>query len=263
MQDPVVTADGHTYERKAIEDWLNDHDTSPLTGETLPAKTLIPNIQLRVQIQEFIDKNPSLAPDADGSGERGSGAGSVVRTPPHKRPSISKIMQGLTEEVSIPGGGGGAASATSRPPPPPLPPRSGNDGGGGGSLSSAELSLRQVDFVKGRPIGLDLDDHLCVRGTHSNSQGFEKGIKTFETIIEINASPVKSVAELRANMSRIPNNTTMALTFLRPVLRELQKGTPFGLSLTEGMYVKKIAAGTQAATKGILLHSRLLSMNLR
>ena len=36
MVDPVVTADGHTYERVAIEQWLQMHDMSPMTGEPLP-----------------------------------------------------------------------------------------------------------------------------------------------------------------------------------------------------------------------------------
>ncbi len=31
MRDPVVCADGHSYERAVIEEWLQDHDTSPLT----------------------------------------------------------------------------------------------------------------------------------------------------------------------------------------------------------------------------------------
>ena len=33
MEEPVVTQDGQTYERHAIEYWLRDHDTSPLTGQ--------------------------------------------------------------------------------------------------------------------------------------------------------------------------------------------------------------------------------------
>ncbi|CAI5474457.1 unnamed protein product [Closterium sp. Yama58-4] len=36
MQDPVITADGHSYERAAIENWLMHHDTSPMTGKVLP-----------------------------------------------------------------------------------------------------------------------------------------------------------------------------------------------------------------------------------
>jgi hypothetical protein len=44
MVDPVVTADGHTYERVAIEQWLQMHDMSPMTGEPLPsAKSLSPD----------------------------------------------------------------------------------------------------------------------------------------------------------------------------------------------------------------------------
>jgi hypothetical protein len=40
MIDPVMCADGHTYERKAIEDWLQNHDTSPTTNEPLVSKHL-------------------------------------------------------------------------------------------------------------------------------------------------------------------------------------------------------------------------------
>ena len=32
MQDPVVTSDGHTYERTAIERWFETHSTSPVTN---------------------------------------------------------------------------------------------------------------------------------------------------------------------------------------------------------------------------------------
>eukprot|EP00039_Didymoeca_costata_P013391 m.203171 g.203171 ORF g.203171 m.203171 type:complete len:460 (+) comp15757_c0_seq1:697-2076(+) len=53
MIDPVFTADGHTYERDAIQQWLQDHDTSPLTGLPLPHKNLIENFTLRAVITEF------------------------------------------------------------------------------------------------------------------------------------------------------------------------------------------------------------------
>ena len=45
--DPVSTIDGQTYEREAIEAWLRTHNTSPLTGEVLLSKALIPNVALR------------------------------------------------------------------------------------------------------------------------------------------------------------------------------------------------------------------------
>ena len=53
MQDPVSAADGQTYERRAIEEWLRKGDfkggvpTSPLTGEPLKDKTLRPNFLAR------------------------------------------------------------------------------------------------------------------------------------------------------------------------------------------------------------------------
>ena len=55
MQDPVVTSDGFSYERKAIEKWLRHHDTSPMTNEKLPFKQLVPNMALRSQILEYTE----------------------------------------------------------------------------------------------------------------------------------------------------------------------------------------------------------------
>ena len=51
MADPVITSDGHTYERAAIEQWLASHNTSPLTGLPLLTHELVPNEQLARQIQ--------------------------------------------------------------------------------------------------------------------------------------------------------------------------------------------------------------------
>eukprot|EP00966_Prymnesium_polylepis_P316020 7301632-Prymnesium_polylepis.1 len=38
LEDPVLTADGQTYERSAIARWLETHGTSPLSGEPLENK---------------------------------------------------------------------------------------------------------------------------------------------------------------------------------------------------------------------------------
>ncbi len=51
--DPVITKDGHTYERAAIEMWLANHDTSPLTNTRLADKSLTPNISLRNSIDSY------------------------------------------------------------------------------------------------------------------------------------------------------------------------------------------------------------------
>lgn len=48
LVDPVVAADGYTYERSSIERWFSDGKrTSPHTGAVLPNKILIPNMDLR------------------------------------------------------------------------------------------------------------------------------------------------------------------------------------------------------------------------
>ncbi len=57
MQDPVIAADGHSYERAAIEAWFKSgKHTSPLTGTKLVHRTLMPNISLKKAIQDFVEK---------------------------------------------------------------------------------------------------------------------------------------------------------------------------------------------------------------
>ncbi|KAL3807396.1 hypothetical protein ACHAXA_006664 [Cyclostephanos tholiformis] len=46
MIEPVVAADGHTYERYAIARWLETSSRSPLTGEILAHDKLVPNYLL-------------------------------------------------------------------------------------------------------------------------------------------------------------------------------------------------------------------------
>eukprot|EP00357_Protocruzia_adherens_P031463 CAMPEP_0115028864 /NCGR_PEP_ID=MMETSP0216-20121206/36609_1 /TAXON_ID=223996 /ORGANISM="Protocruzia adherens, Strain Boccale" /LENGTH=1088 /DNA_ID=CAMNT_0002405239 /DNA_START=35 /DNA_END=3301 /DNA_ORIENTATION=+ len=56
MADPVMTMDGHTYERRFIEDWLSKKGDSPMTGLELENKMLMPNIRLKKisnEIEEF------------------------------------------------------------------------------------------------------------------------------------------------------------------------------------------------------------------
>ena len=66
MRDPVITCDGQTYERAAIERWLarrRTHGlpyTSPLTGEQLSSDGLIPNVILRGLIVDLLEQRPEL-----------------------------------------------------------------------------------------------------------------------------------------------------------------------------------------------------------
>lgn len=47
FQDPVIAVDGHTYERKYIEDWFKASMKSPMTGESLSSTFIIPNHTVR------------------------------------------------------------------------------------------------------------------------------------------------------------------------------------------------------------------------
>ena len=58
MNDPVLLGiTGHTYERIAIEIWLQNHNTDPLTNLFLENKTLTPNRKLLAFIEEFLEYN--------------------------------------------------------------------------------------------------------------------------------------------------------------------------------------------------------------
>lgn len=53
MVDPVLCqADGHSYERQAILQWMDAHDTSPFTGLPLATRELLRNHTLRSMIGE-------------------------------------------------------------------------------------------------------------------------------------------------------------------------------------------------------------------
>lgn len=57
MVDPVVIADGHTYERGAIEEWMRRNATSPKTGQRLDYNVIFPNHNLRLQIIEWRERH--------------------------------------------------------------------------------------------------------------------------------------------------------------------------------------------------------------
>ena len=53
MLDPVLDSSGNCYERKAIQKWLINHDTTPKTNEILPDKKLTPMRDLKADIHSF------------------------------------------------------------------------------------------------------------------------------------------------------------------------------------------------------------------
>uniref|UniRef100_A0A0D9WM63 U-box domain-containing protein n=1 Tax=Leersia perrieri TaxID=77586 RepID=A0A0D9WM63_9ORYZ len=54
MDEPVIAADGHTYEAEMIKDWFRrGRTTSPMTNEQLEHRELIPNHALRSAIEKW------------------------------------------------------------------------------------------------------------------------------------------------------------------------------------------------------------------
>jgi hypothetical protein len=90
MNDPVVAADGRTYNRADIERWLKQHETSPLTNEPLEHKMLIPNMAVRRQINTWrlqyglpVLSPPAKAkPKSDDGSPPGPRVGAFLKTLP-------------------------------------------------------------------------------------------------------------------------------------------------------------------------------------
>ena len=53
FREPVVAQDGHTYEKKAIEEWIGRAGTSPITNQKLALKHLYPNYAIKKLIDRF------------------------------------------------------------------------------------------------------------------------------------------------------------------------------------------------------------------
>lgn len=51
--DPVIAADGFTYERRAIKGWLSRKETSPMTNAPLAHLDLVPNLAILKAVQHM------------------------------------------------------------------------------------------------------------------------------------------------------------------------------------------------------------------
>lgn len=53
MVEPVIAADGHTYEKTAMQEWLRQHIISPATGVDLEHACLLPDFAVRSIIADL------------------------------------------------------------------------------------------------------------------------------------------------------------------------------------------------------------------
>lgn len=157
MQDPVVAADGTTYERSAITAWVLAHGTSPLTRAPLSVDRLLPNRSLRSMIEaarargelnsgsEARRPMTATAPPSEEEAEAeearaGEPAGPIVATDPRSGFSVQCLSAGddilisviPPQPISVAHDGqqphdDGADDSTKKPSPlpPTAPPRGG------------------------------------------------------------------------------------------------------------------------------------------
>ena len=60
MIDPVIASDGYTYEREAVQKWLETNSTSPMTGNQMDDR-LTSNQIMKTQIKEWLDENTCVS----------------------------------------------------------------------------------------------------------------------------------------------------------------------------------------------------------
>lgn len=62
MIDPVLDSEGNTYERSAIELWIEGHNTSPITRNVITRYDLRPNRSLKNAIEEILATGREISP---------------------------------------------------------------------------------------------------------------------------------------------------------------------------------------------------------
>jgi hypothetical protein len=105
MEEPVVAADGHSYERSAIEQWLRRSARSPMTNAPLGSAGLIPNIALRKAIAEWRAHRPlaldpaalTVSSDVLGVGSFGTVVAGTLKTGAREQRVAVKTLAAATQ----------------------------------------------------------------------------------------------------------------------------------------------------------------------
>lgn len=99
MRDPVMAADGQTYERSAIFKWLQSHNTSPYTGAILKSKELTPNWAIK-QMMEAYFNSPVVASTSSAASSAASTSSAAAKpaTPMQKITTTQTIFTNNTKK---------------------------------------------------------------------------------------------------------------------------------------------------------------------
>jgi len=95
--EPVVTCDGHSYSRAAIERCFHTKHTSPLTNEELARTQLLLNHRLRQAIEEWRNQQPMAStPELLGEGSFGRVLAGTLRTGRKMMPVAVMMLPAMT-----------------------------------------------------------------------------------------------------------------------------------------------------------------------
>ena len=94
MRDPVMAADGQTYERDAITQWLQSHNTSPYTGAILSSKELKPNWAIKQMMESYF--NPPLTGTSAATSSTSSTTHASTVNPDLPLPEINVALSKFT-----------------------------------------------------------------------------------------------------------------------------------------------------------------------
>lgn len=103
MTDPVLASDGYTYERASIVGWLATKSTSPATGEELDKNKLVPNHQLRSEIQTWAEYKESEDAGVCGDCREADGLEAVEAVIPAvtSRPASAAVTSMVVEARNV------------------------------------------------------------------------------------------------------------------------------------------------------------------
>ena len=107
MVDPVMTCDGHTFERVMVERWFAEHSTNPLTNAVVATKVLTINIAVRKGIAEWRAAHYKIIPRQAIEIGRQCGVGSfkqvfvgTLHLPGAKKPSTVAVLKVRSGDVA-------------------------------------------------------------------------------------------------------------------------------------------------------------------
>ncbi|GIQ79704.1 hypothetical protein KIPB_000386 [Kipferlia bialata] len=194
MDDPVLAADGHSYERAAIEEWLGENPTTP-TQVACTIAQLLPNRQLRADIEEWMgDRKGSAGTDTPATpllvcthtpmelretvGERSEAPDTLVNI---SLESLAQHRQPVHCVLLLDTSGSMTRSATKRNANNELEEFSNN------LLDIVKLGAKAVsnflgdnDYVS--VIGFDSRVHVALRPTRTTREGIERAEREIESL---------------------------------------------------------------------------------